>query len=143
MTRRRNHALRLANNGRPIRDDGFTLVEVLVALTILGLSVAVLFAIFSQGLERTREDRRAMEARVFAQSLLTRVEAAPPITDSRGTEQSGLTWQIHVEPADETGRKQTGLSAELVSVSVRWSVGEQGKSLRLATLAIAPKEARP
>ena len=56
-------------------ERGFTLLETLVALTILSLSVPVLFGVFSTGIERARDDRLAMQSRVLAQNLLVQASS--------------------------------------------------------------------
>ena len=49
-------------------DSGFTVIEVLVALTVLAMSTAILLAVFSQGLDRARSNELRIEARNLAQS---------------------------------------------------------------------------
>ena len=57
-------------------ERGFTLIEVLVALTILSISLAALLAVFTQGLDRARESRNEAAARVLAQSLLAQAKTS-------------------------------------------------------------------
>lgn len=122
--------------------NGFTLLETLVALTILSLSVATLFGIFSQTLGRTRDDNRAMQARVLAQSLLTAAESSPPKSSQRGEDGSGLEWLLHVAPYGEADRS-SGLHAESITATIRWNSGAGERSLALTTLVVAPPEATP
>lgn len=123
-------------------ERGFTLLETLVALTILSLSVAVLFGIFSQGLAWTRADAHAMEARVLAQSLLARAESVPPVSDLQGRERSGLWWRIHVAPVDAQSQPAAGLRSETVTAAVHWMTGEREQTLALSTVLLTPAEAQ-
>src|ERR1700678_4212390 len=70
----------------PRGEAGFTLIEVLVSLTILSISLGVLLAIFLQGLDRAHESRDEASARALAQSLLAQAKAAdnPAIGGSAG-----------------------------------------------------------
>ena len=56
---------------------GFTLLELLIALAILSVGLTVLLAIFSQGLQRSRDDQTEATARAFAASLLSQSLAGP------------------------------------------------------------------
>ena len=121
-------------------ERGFTLLEVLVALTILSLSVTVLFGIFSAGLDRTRQDSRATQARVLAESLLAKAESEPPHANANGIDGSGLSWNLQVTPFGQRGAIGSGVSAETVSATVRWRLGNHDRALTLTTLVLAPRE---
>ena len=45
------------------REEGFTLLEVMVALSILGVALTVLFGVFANNLARSRETQSRLEAR--------------------------------------------------------------------------------
>lgn len=121
-------------------DEGFTLIEILVALTILSFSVAVLFGIFSQAIDRARQDNSAMHARVLAEALLRRAEVAAPAHDTNGVEDSGFAWQLHAQPSGDGDDRSAGPHTEMVSATVRWNVAAHSRSLTLTTLAFAPEE---
>ncbi|MBU6297679.1 MAG: type II secretion system GspH family protein [Alphaproteobacteria bacterium] len=122
---------------------GFTLLEVLVALTILGLSLSVLLAIFSQTLSREGARDRAFEARALARSLIAEARAAPTIIAGarRGTSPSGLTWQMVVAPYP-SGDDWTapGPHAARLRATVTWAGMSSAQSLSLATLRLVPRE---
>jgi general secretion pathway protein I len=121
-------------------DAGFTLLELLVAITILSLSAVILFGIFSQALDRTHRDLRQMEARGLAQSLLAEAESNPPSADSRGITDSGFAWKLHVQLPAEEGTSVSGPRPEIISATVFWKIDADEKSLALTTVAIRPKE---
>ena len=121
--------------------SGFTLIEVLVALTILSISLAVLLAVFTQGLDRARESRVEASARVLAQSLLAQAKVAANLsmgTSSGKTED--LTWRLRIEPYgtkdDQTAWHET--AAEL-RATVSWRGGGGIRSITLSTLRLLPK----
>jgi general secretion pathway protein I len=123
------------------RDDGFTLIEVLVALTILALSLGVLFGIFSQGLARTRETERETQARMLAQSLLAETAATPPSSfgETDGTSNGGLSWQLKVSPYPQHDDQNAQLHAAIVSATVEWQGSGAPRSLTLTTLHLVGK----
>ncbi len=127
-------------------DSGFTLIEVLVALTILSISLAVMLHIFSQSLDRARESQNEMAASAIAQSLLADAGPSMPLEpdDTEGKTADGFSWRLHVEPygsADD--RKAWSMDALSVSVTVGWNDGGNRRSLTLTTMRTAPKEPQP
>src|SRR5579862_542825 len=72
-------AVQAGGDARGAGESGFTLIEVLVALTILSISLATLLAIFLQGLVRAKESSDEGAARSLAQSLLSQAKAAPSL----------------------------------------------------------------
>jgi general secretion pathway protein I len=119
-------------------EHGFTLLEVLVALTILSISLGVLLAIFSQGLNRAEENATEADARTLAQSLLAQSEAAPhpAFGDTNGISNS-LRWRVRIAPygsdADQHAWQQ---SAQKIDATVSWRNEGHDRSLTLSTLRL-------
>lgn len=123
-------------------EQGFTLIEVLVALTILSISMAVLLGVFSDSLSRMRANETRTIAASLAKSLLAEAGVSRPldIGDETGTFANGYRWRVHVEPyGSDADRNAWPVTVLLVTVAV-WDEGEPPKSMELATLRLAPKE---
>jgi general secretion pathway protein I len=122
-------------------ERGFTLIEVLVALTILSISLAVLLAIFTQGLDRAGESRNEATARALAQSLLAQAEisANPSVGDSSGVI-NGLAWHLRVapygSPADRAAWQE---NVAEVTAAVSWRGDRRSRSVSLTGLRFLPK----
>jgi len=56
---------------------GFTLLEVLVAVAILGVALVTLLGLHVDNLARLARDQRVSEAALLAQGLMAEVEAGP------------------------------------------------------------------
>lgn len=123
-------------------DSGFTVIEVLVALTVLAVSTAVLLAVFSQGLDRARSNELRIEARNLAQSLLARVEAAPPKSLANSAGRSGeLAWDVRVSDYGSVDdREAWEFSPVSVTARVRWLDHGRNQSLSLSTLRLVPQK---
>ena len=86
-------------------EKGFTLVEVLVALVVTALLMAIVLDGAATARERNRKSAEKREAVLLARNLLTRASVGPfqktPIT---GTS-NGLTWQLseRIERSDRRG----------------------------------------
>jgi general secretion pathway protein I len=111
---------------------------VLVALTILSISLGVLLAIFSQGLARAHENATETEARTLAQSLLAQSEAVPhsAFGDTNGTS-SGLRWRVRISPYGSGPDQQAWQqAAQKVDATVTWRNEGRDRSLTLSTLRL-------
>ena len=78
------------------RDDGFTLVEAIVALLILSLALTALFSAFSSSIERTRHAARHVLAVETARSLLqgAGIGTALAAGVKEGQSAEGLFWRL-------------------------------------------------
>ena len=56
---------------------GFTLLEVLVAVAVLGLALVSLLALHVRNIDLIARDQRVTEATLLARDLMTDVEAGP------------------------------------------------------------------
>ncbi|HTT85179.1 MAG TPA: type II secretion system protein [Rhizomicrobium sp.] len=123
------------------RQAGFTLIEVLVSLTILSISLGVLLAVFLQGLDRARESRNEASARALAQSLLVQAKMAdnPAIGTSVG-KTSDFLWRLQVLPygsaADQAAWQE---GAGQIVATVSWQGDGGMRSISLSTLRLLPK----
>jgi general secretion pathway protein I len=127
-------------SSRAGEENGFTLIEVLVALTILSVSVAVLFGIFAEGLARTQEAEHEMAARTLAQSLLAQTNAFGnvPFGVQSGRAPHALAWELRVAPYPQNNETTAAVHAAIVSATVSWHESGSDKSLTLTTIQMHP-----
>jgi general secretion pathway protein I len=142
MTRRLLLPEPAQSDGKNTPESGFTLLETLIALTILSLSVAVLFGIFSTSLDRAREDRQATEARVLAQRLLAAAQVGSRTEAAQGTDSFGLHWTVKVAPVNRTDGSVGEPQAANVSATVRWTSNGFDRSLTLSSLTLLLRQSR-
>ena len=129
---------------------GFSLLEVLVAFTILALSLGVLMQIFSGSLRNADVTRDQAQAVALAQSLLASagVEATLVPGESTGVLDDRLRWLLRVSPfvpeprPGETEAVRSPLSLDLWEVAVRVAWGGDSRlaerALTLTTLRVQP-----
>jgi general secretion pathway protein I len=135
-----------------MRQQGFSLLEILVAFSILALSLGVLMQIFSGTTRNADLARDQTRATALAQSLLASTHVEPILTASEngGTTDDGLRWRIEVAPfedADEPGAPPpampmpTTLDLWLIKARVAWGggLGSQERSVNLTTLRTRPR----
>ena len=124
--------------------DGFTLLEVLIAMTIVGLGVVTLLQIFSLGLRlgsrsNVQTDAIAQGARVMDELL-----ARPKVRDGSesGTVAPAGRWRSQIQTLrDPTPSLNLGSNWELKEVAVEMTVadGERERRVELKTLRMARK----
>jgi general secretion pathway protein I len=128
---------------RPDSEAGFTVVEVVAALTILAVALGVLLNIMSNSLRQIGRAETVTEAGALARSLLAKIGTELPLRDGQITGQAdhGLRWQVHIEPFGDAGdRREWPVVAHHVLAEVLWRDGLQQRSIVLTTLRLGPKE---
>lgn len=126
---------------RPVKESGFTLLEVLVAFLILALSMAVLMRIVSQGLDVLGRAERHQVALQLAESRLVEVIARFRPED-RGTQEGrlsgGYRWRSEIEPFwfdnQEAGERYS-IAPWQIRVSVSWG-RRPGERVTLSTVRL-------
>jgi general secretion pathway protein I len=119
--------------------EGFTLLEVLVALAILSVSLAVLLAAFSQGLSYARENATEADARALAQSLVAQALTTPnPAFGDTEGQSAAMHWSVHIVPYG-AGDDQVAWQkrAQQISATISWANSGRTRSISLTTLRLA------
>lgn len=113
-------------------NKGFSLLEMLVATSILGIALSTLYVAASSATRNVRADERYAYGVELAQSLLAEysVVSADGMTDG-GVTAGGFRWTVSASPAD-TGR--SGLprgTLQSIDVVVAWSDGLKDREVTL------------
>ena len=125
------------------QNAGFTLIETVVALAILGLGLAVLIRVFGDILDRDFQSESKAKAASLAQSLEARLGLDLPIApgQSSGAFDNGYRWQLDISPyGDAQDRAAWPLSPCQILITVSWPFGAGNRSITLTTLGLAPKD---
>ena len=124
------------------RSAGFTLVEVLVALAIVGLALGAVAATFGNSLTAHETAADAEAALAVAEEQLALAAASPRPGITRGTFAGRFAWQTNIAPYDDGDKAAdpTHLLPVLyrVGVSVAWRDGRRGREVALSTLRLGP-----
>lgn len=123
-------------------EAGFTLIEILVALAILGAAFAALMPVFSDSLSRVEQLRHKVAATSKAQSLLDQFEVDSVFR--KGVLQggdAGLSWRIDTSPYGSKEDRESWLyDVQQVTVTVSWPSSRPQSSIMLTTLYLSRKE---
>jgi general secretion pathway protein I len=121
---------------------GFTLLEVLIAVAILGVAVSIVLQLFSANLRAlsASEDYVAAAARAEAKMRWVLDDSALTAKSLSETTDDGYRIDVSVTETlkDRTENLQTALME--VSLTIRWTRGSKEKSLTLKTMKAVQKQ---
>lgn len=124
---------------------GFTLIEVLVAFSILSLTLAALFSLLSAGTRSTRVAGEYGDAMVHAESMLAQLgvtEVLRPGT-TRGRFDEDFMWTLTVTKRPRTEHpERREIKWDLLDVTLRVSWRSMGgeRDVELSTVRLAAGE---
>lgn len=116
------------------RQRGLTLLELLVAFSIMAMSLGLIYRVLGSGASNAGNLDRTQRAVVLAQSLLALRDTVPEGGWQQTGESADYRWQIQSAPYS------TGISGpntpqlHEVGISIAWSEGERQRALEMTTL---------
>ena len=118
---------------------GFSLIEVLVALTILALATGSLLGIFAAAARNTSVAMQTQQALAVAENQLELLDGLgnyrPRIDD--GVYGDRFHWTIRIQAVISDDRTVKNIHPMLVSVDVDWPDGPRRRSLSLHTTRLS------
>jgi general secretion pathway protein I len=127
--------------------EGFSLIEVLVALAILGIALGAMMPRISLGSLAAERASRTEEAVLLAEQLLTEAGRTIPLPSKdavEGKTPAGFTWRLSTccirNAANATGQSITGIVD--IRADVSWLSMRGGQSVALTSRRIVPGVAK-
>ena len=131
------------------RNKGFTLLEIVVALAILGVTVAVVMQIFSEGLKNIRRIDLAHQAMNHAENVMNEIlsdESIQSATSFSGDLDEEFSYTAEVNDWEEPEQNlmiditEPRVNLLSVSVDVHFKNDARGKLYRTVCLKTVPSE---
>lgn len=121
--------------------DGFTLLEVLVAIAILGIAITIIIQLFSSNLQAIKASGDYVTASTKAEAKMRE------ILDGRISEgmykdvtEDGYTMDIAISEVLNERTENLNLRLLQIDLTIRWIEGSKQKSMTLSTLKMLGKE---
>ena len=128
------------------KQQGFSLLEILIAFSILALSLGILLKIFSGGVNTAMVSEDYTIATQIAESLIAKTGSEIPLKDhqSAGDENEKYHWQLTISPfslgSESFDPKNAAAQLYRVNVTVAWGDGESDdRQIQLSTLKLVSK----
>jgi general secretion pathway protein I len=128
------------------KQQGFSLLEILIAFSILALSLGILLKIFSAGVNTAEVAEDYTAAVQIAQSLMAKAGVETPLQadQSSGLENEKYHWLVEVSPFEfnPDNVEPTAITALLFKVKVIVSWGDDNtddRQVELTTLKLINK----
>jgi general secretion pathway protein I len=128
------------------KQQGFSLLEILIAFSILALSLGILLKIFSGGVNTAMAAEDYTIAVQIAESLIAKTGLEIPLKDhqSSGDENKKYHWSLSISPFFLRGEgidpKTATVQLYKVNVTVNWGDGaSDDRQIQLNTLKLAAK----
>jgi general secretion pathway protein I len=120
---------RLASN------EGFTLLEILVALAILATAVTIIFQLFSASLRNIAVSEDVVAASVRAEAKMREVLSKEELAEDSWTEDTNDGYRYSVNITETLQQKTDSLPIQLlqIDVAITWTKNSKERSLRLKT----------
>ncbi len=132
-----NHKTTLDTN------SGFALIEILVAISVLAISLVVIFQLFSGGLKSRTLSEQYARGVFHAREKMAEILLVPDLSEgeTEGEFEDAYEWQAVITRV-VSGEDEEKLPAKLLNVKIRinWREGEKEKSFVIDTLKTAEKE---
>ncbi len=125
--------------------QGFSLLEILIAFSILAVSLSILLNIFSLGVNSAGVAEDYNAAVQLAESLMakTGVEMPLQVGETVGDDQGKYHWQVAVQTfqfnPDQFDTSTLNTSLFKVRVTVNWGDEQRSREVKLVTLKLVNK----
>lgn len=134
--------LMLWERRRTTVSHGFTLLEVLVAVALLGIAITVVLQLFSANLQALSASGDYVTAATRANIKLRELLDEEALTESSWTETSDEGYQVDISVTHALEDRTENLQMSLfeIAVTVSWTKGPRTRSLTMRTLKSLPKQ---
>jgi general secretion pathway protein I len=123
-----------------VENRGFTLIETLVAISILAISLVVILQLFSGGLKSSRLSDEYTRGIFHAREKMDEILLAGELTEGviSGDYDDGFRWKAEALPLDIPEAKNVTLPvrAFTIKVDVMWDAGGQEKHFAIYAIKL-------
>lgn len=124
-----------------LKRDGFTLLEVLVAIAILGIAITIIIHLFSSNLQAIKASGDYVTASTRAEAKMREILEGK-ISEGVYNEvtDDGYTMDISISEVLNERTENLNLRLLQIDLTIRWIEGSKQKSMTLSTLKMLGKE---
>lgn len=130
--------LRIVNSSA----KGFTLLEVLVAVALLGIAITVVLQLFSADLRAIAVSEEYVSAAAKAEAKMREVQDNDTLAEGSTSETTNDGYRLDVSVTSTLSERSDTLQVMLMDilVTVYWTKGVKQRSLSLRTMKLVTKQ---
>ena len=128
--------------GRQIKSArGFTLIEIMVALTIMGFAVVSLVQLFSSNLRMIGTSQDYMTALTRAESVMREIMESDKLEEKSSKESTDQGYQVEITVSETLKERTDNLPIKLLQIELvfSWEKALRKKSITLKTMKVVNK----
>ena len=122
------------------RQRGFTLLETLVALSVLAISLGVIYQIFGTSLRNMQYAKEYSYAQMFAESKISELGKGIPVAEGKykGEIDDKYVWEINIAPELSLSDSEHNIiHAYKVLFNIKWDSYGKHRSIKVLTYKLA------
>lgn len=121
--------------------SGFTLLEILVAVSVLGIAVVVVFQLFSANLNAIAASEDYVSATIIANAKMREILDDDKLQEGQWSDTTADNYRIEASVYKVFEDRTENLNVELleISLTIHWSKGLKERQLTLTTLKTVDK----
>ncbi len=123
-------------------EKGFTLIEVLVAVALLGIAVTVVIQLFSANLSAIASSEDYIYASARAEAMMREILDDDELSETSFSEITDDGYRMDVSIAEVLQDRTENLQVRILEVvlAVYWTSGARERSMTLRTMKVLEKE---
>lgn len=127
---------------RKTNSSGFTLLEVLVALSLLGIAIIGIVQLFSINLRSISVSEDFLSGTLAVQAKMREVLSEEELSEKswNGVTDDGYRFEVSIEESLKDRTENIQVKVLEVTVKVFWARGNKDKSMTLRTLKMVQKQ---
>jgi prepilin-type N-terminal cleavage/methylation domain-containing protein len=121
---------------------GFTLIEILVAVSIMGIAIAVILQLFSANLRNISNSGDYVEAATRAEVKMMEVMDTHSLIEKSYSEVTNDGYRMDIAVTEALKERTENLQVRLfeIALTVRWTKGTKEKAMTLRSMKVVKKE---
>jgi len=123
------------------RERGFTLIEILASLTLIGLAVVYLVQLFSANLRTIVTSQDYMEALTRAEAVMREITERDKIEEASWQEETDQGYRVAVSVSEAEKERTEDLPVKLLRIEMTfsWETASRKKSITLRSLKVVER----
>jgi len=123
------------------KTEGFTLLEILVTLALLGIAITVILQLFSSNLRALSVSKDYVSAAIRAEAKMREIVEDTDLTEKSWSEVTDEGYRFDAAITETLEERTENLQVRMleIALTVQWSEGLKTKFLTLKTLKVVIK----